>query len=1118
MRAARCATARRFARWCATKPPDSSRSADVNISAWSIRKPLPSVVFSIIIVLLGWFSFTKLPITRLPSVDVPIVSVAVAQFGASPAELEAQVTKTIEDAVAAIVGVNHIDSSISDGLSVTTITFLLDADPDRALNDVKDAVTRVRSSLPSGITEPLVQRQEVIPFPIMTYAAIAPGRTPEQLSWFVDDVVKRNLQGLRGVAKFERIGGADREILVSLDPDRLQAVGLTAAGISEQLLKNNVDVAGGRAEIGGRDQSIRTIAGAPTLSALAGTTFSLLAGGEVRLDDLGVVTDTVVEPRTFARLNGDPVVAFAVYRAKGASDVRVSEAVEREIARIKGEHPDVDVRLIDSSVDFTRANYDNAMQTLLEGALLTIVVVFLFLRDWRATTIAAIALPLSVFPAFWVMDMLGFSLNLVTLLAITLSTGILVDDAIVEIENIERHIQMGKSPYEASIEAADEIGLAVIAISLAIVAMFLPASFMPGIAGQFFKQFGVTVSVQVLFSLLVARLVTPVLAAYFLKPKAHVEKPPGAIMRAYTRVLEVSVGSRYLTVLVGLGVFAASIWGLTLLPSGFLPQQDVARSLLAAELPPGTPLAETEAVTGRMVDIIRKRPEVRSVFVDGGRIPPKVTEVNTAALIINYVPKKERKVTQAQLERDIARDLAEVPDVRFWFLDENGQRVISRIVTGQDGNTVANVAAELANQMRRLSSISNVVSTAALDRPELRIVPRKALATRLNVNTETLAATIRVATIGDVGPRLAKFNVGDRLVPIRVMIEDTGRADRQVLEQLRVPTLRGTTVPLLAIADIQLAQGPAVISRHDRERQVRIEADLVGHTPQSQAEKEIDALPVISHLPKGVRLQPSADSEAKKELLEGFPPVMAKGMVTVYAVLVLLFHSFLQPITILFSLPLSIGGAVIALLITGNQLDLPVSIGLLMLMGIVTKNAIMLVDFAIESMARGMDRNAAIIDAGQKRARPIIMTTIAMVAGMVPAALALGAGGEFRSPMATAVIGGLIVSTLLSLLFVPAVFTVMDDVGRGFGRLFGGLVTGHGSHGGHGGADEPPPGGGHGAPERTVERTPERPAERAPERVPERVAERTADRGREAPPDKPEPKRAPSRGLFGWSR
>jgi hydrophobe/amphiphile efflux-1 (HAE1) family protein len=1026
----------------------------VNISAWSIRKPLPAILFSIVTVLLGWISFNKLPITRYPSVDVPIVSVIVTQFGASPAELEAQVTKTVEDGVAAIVGIQHIDSNITDGVSVTTITFNLDANPDRALNDVKDAITRVRSSLPSGINEPLVQRQEVIPLPIVTYAAIAPGKTPEQLSWFVDDVVKRALQGLRGVGQVERIGGVDREILVSLDPDRLQAVGLTAADISARLLQNNVDLAGGRAEIGGRDQSIRTLAGATTLEALAGTTFSLLAGGEVRLDDLGVVTDTVADPRYFTRLDGDPVVAFAVYRAKGASDVRVANAVAERVEEISKANPEFELKLIDSSVDFTRDNYHEAMKTLLEGAVLTVLVVFLFLRDIRATVIAAIALPLSVFPAFWVMDLLGFSLNLVTLLAITLSTGILVDDAIVEIENIERHIQMGKSPYDAAMEAADEIGLAVIAISLTICAIFLPASFMPGIAGQFFKQFGITVSVQVLFSLLVARLVTPMLAAYFLRPKPHVEKPPGAVMRLYIRILHASVRMHYVTVLVGLVVFVLSLLGLLLLPTGFLPQQDTARSLLAIELPPGTQLAETELVTDRIVKLLKRRPEIRSIFVDGGRIPPKVNEVRAAALIINYVPKKERSLTQAQLEQAIGNDLADVPDIRYFFLDENGQRVISRIVTGQDGGKVANVAAELANQMRRLSSVTNVVSTAALDRPELRIIPRKALATRLNVTTEALAATVRVATIGDVGPRLAKFNTGERLVPIRVMIEDSGRAERQVLEQLRVPTQRGLTVPLLAIADIQLGQGPATISRHDRERSVRIEADLAGHTAQSKADEDIESLPVINHLPSGIRVQQSGDSEAKKELMDGFAPVMSKGLMTVYGVLVLLFHSFLQPITILFSLPLSIGGAVVALLVTGNSLNLSVAIGLLMLMGIVTKNAIMLVDFAIEAMAHGVDRDTAIIDAGQKRARPIIMTTLAMAAGMMPAALAVGAGGEFRAPMAIAVIGGLVVSTLLSLIFVPAFFTLMDDVARLSNWLFGRFITGHAALGEHGGGSD----------------------------------------------------------------
>ncbi|MGB3866112.1 MAG: efflux RND transporter permease subunit, partial [Xanthobacteraceae bacterium] len=757
----------------------------LNISAWSIRHPLPSVVFSIILLALGWISFTKLAVTRLPAADIPVISVAVSQFGAAPAELEAQVTKTIEDGVSGVEGVRHIASSITDGLSVTTIQFALETNTDRALNDIKDAVTRVRANLPQNVNEPLIQRVDVIGLPIVTYAAISPGKTPEQLSYFVDDVVKRALQGVRGVAQVERIGGVEREILVSLDPDRLQAAGLTAVDVSRRLRGTNVDLAGGRAEIGKNDQAIRTLAGAKTLQDLAGTMISLPAGGEIRLDDLGTVTDTIADRRTFARFNGEPVVALGIKRSKGASDVVVAAAVEKRIETLKAAHPEVDLKLIDTSVDFTKGNYEAAISTLFEGAILAVIVVFLFLRDIRATVIAAISLPLSIFPAFWAMDMLGFSLNLVSFLAITLSTGILVDDAIVEIENIVRHMRMGKSPYRAALEAADEIGLAVIAISLTIIAIFAPASFMSGIAGQFFKQFGITVSVQVFFSLLAARFVTPVLAAYFLKHHTHEERPPGRVLSAYTRLVTWSVRHYVLTVIFGLAVFAASILSIHLLPQGFLPAQDTARSLLAMELPPGSQLAYTEKVTEDIVARLRKRPEVKSVFVDGGHVPPGTYEVRRAALIVNYTPKGERKITQRDLELEIGKDLESVPDIRYWFLDENGLRAISLVVTGADSNIVGNVASELASQMKRIPLIANVISETALDRPELRIQPRADLAARLGVSTESLSETIRVATIGDVGPALAKFDAGDRQVPIRVQLADGARGDLRVLEQLR---------------------------------------------------------------------------------------------------------------------------------------------------------------------------------------------------------------------------------------------------------------------------------------------------------------------------------------------
>src|SRR6185503_8990207 len=553
----------------------------VNISAWSIRHPLPPILLAAAIIALGLAAFAKLPITRMPNVDAPVISVTVAQFGAAPTELESQVTKPIEDAVSSVAGAHHITSLITDGISNTTIVFRLETDTDRAINDVKDAVARARMDLPRGIDEPIVQRVEIAGLPILTYAAIAPGKTPEQLSWFVQDVVVRGLQGVRGVGSVERLGSVDREIRVGLDPVRLQAVGLTPLEVSRQIRGSNVDLAGGRAEIGGSDQAIRTLAGAKTITDLSGMRIGLPTGGEVRLDDLGAVADTVAEPRTFARFNGTPVVGVNILRAKGASDVTVADAVAARIASIQAANPDVELKLTDTSVPQTVGNYDSALQTLYEGAILVVIVVFLFLRDIRATLVAAVALPLSIIPAFWVMNMLGFSLNIVSLLAIILSTGIIIDDAIVEIENIVRHIRMGKSPFQASLDAAEEIGLAVIAISLTIVAVFIPASFMPSIIGQFFKQFGITVSVLVLFSLLCARMITPMLAAYFLKPHHGKEAEPGAMVRGYERLIGWAVRLRFITVVIGLGLFGLSIYGAQFLASGFLPVADISRSLLA---------------------------------------------------------------------------------------------------------------------------------------------------------------------------------------------------------------------------------------------------------------------------------------------------------------------------------------------------------------------------------------------------------------------------------------------------------------------------------------------------------------------------------------------------------
>ncbi|ONF49790.1 efflux RND transporter permease subunit [Methylobacterium radiotolerans] len=1012
----------------------------LNVSAWAIRKPLPSVVLFLVLMILGLVSFRSLPITRFPNIDIPIVSVTITQSGAAPAELQTQVTKWVEDSVAGVKGVKHILSTITEGISTTTIEFRLEVNQDRATNDVKDAIAKIRQNLPRTIDEPIVSRVEIAGLPIMVYGASAPAMTPEDLSWFVDDVVARGLQSVKGVGGVERLGGVAREIRVTLKPDRLLALGITAADVNRQLRLTSADMAGGRAEVGGQEQSIRALAASASLETLAKTSIVVPGNRKVRLDELATLSDTAEEPRTFARFNGEPVVAFAISRANGASDADVSVGVAKKIAALHAANPNVRFDLIDTSVDNTIGNYHSAMMGLIEGAILAVVVVLLFLRDWRATLIAAVALPLSVLPTFWVMSALGFSLNAVSLLAITLVTGILVDDAIVEIENIVRHMRMGKSPYRAALEAADEIGLAVIAITATIIAIFSPVSFMGGIAGQYFKQFGLTIAAAVFMSLLVARLITPLLAAYFLRDHGPDHERDGLVMRGYTRLVAWSVRHKFITLVLGIACFAASIASTGLLPAGFLPAEDQARTLFVVELPPGARLADTVRVTDRIEEKIRALPEVKSVFVDGGRQLPAKKEVRLASLTINLVPKNTRHRTQKQLDAEVAAILREEPDLRFWALREGGQRDLALIIAGPDKAVVAEVAAKLQREAQQVPHLVNVMSTAPLDRTEVRIRPKPAVAADLGVSTDTIAETVRVGTIGDIGMNLAKFNATDRQIPIRVQLPESVRGRLSDLETLKVPVKGGTAVPLATVADISLGQGPTGIDRYDRAVRVALEGDMQGSDALAELIGQVMNLPTAKNLPPGVTISQTGDAEVMGEVFEGFALAMGAGLMMVFGVLILLFGNFLQPLTILFSLPLSIGGAILALLICHMPISMPVVIGILMLMGVVTKNAIMLVDFAVEQIRAGVDRNVAIVDAGRKRARPIVMTTIAMAAGMVPSAMAYGIGGEFRAPMAVAVIGGLIVSTVLSLVFVPAIFVLMDDLSRLLTRLFGRFV------------------------------------------------------------------------------
>lgn len=1007
-----------------------------NISAWSIRNPVPPVLLFVVIVLLGIMSFSTLPVMRFPNIDIPLVSISVTDAGVAPSELETQITKKVEDAVSNITGVKHVISTITEGKSTTVVEFRLEVPTQRAVDDVKDAIDRIKNDLPQSADNPNVTRIDVEGAAIQTFAVNSPGMTPEQLSWFVDDTVIRALQGLKGVARVDRYGGVTREIQVELDPDRLNALGVTAADVNRQLKNTAVDLTGGRGDIAGQEQAIRTLGNVNSIDQLAETKISLPGGKKVRLGELGTVRDHWKDPDSFARVDGKPVVAFGVFRAKGASDTEVAERVHTELDQLAAKYPDINFNMVDDSVAYTYGNYESAMHTLLEGAALAVIVVLLFLRNMRATIVSAVALPLAALPTFWALELMGFSLNLVSLLGLTLVVGILVDDAIVEIENIVRHMHMGKSPYRAALEAADEIGLAVIAISTTIIAVFVPVSFMGGVAGQYFKQFGLTVAAAVFFSLLVARLITPLMAAYWMRaPKEH-KTSDGAIMRAYTASLRGTLRFRWLTVAAGLGFFAVALWGTQFLPSGFLPQENLSRLMISAELPPGTPLEGTMKATDQAVNNIRQIPEVKSVYVVGGASPTGTLERRRATIVVNLLHKSERTRTQKDLEPVILAAIGKVPDMRANFVNDRGTPEIELGIMGSDGNAVTKAARAIQSQMRQTGDFVGVTSNAALERPEIVVRPRDDKLAELGLTTADLSQAVRVATIGDVDSNLAKFPVGDRQIPIRVELNKKSRENLNVLENLSIRTPSGAAVPLSSVADIHFSDGPTTISRFNRERRVVIGASMAKGKEIGEGLETAKALEATRNLPPGVRVQETGDAEVMGEIFTSFRDAMVTGLLLVLVVLILLFGSVFHAFTILASLPLSIGGVVLALYLTNNSISMPVVIGILMLMGIVTKNAIMLVDFAVEAQKLGKTKEEAMIDAGRKRARPIVMTTIAMAAGMLPAALAFGDGGEFRAPMAIAVIGGLLVSTALSLVFVPSFYSIMDSVTKVTSRFF----------------------------------------------------------------------------------
>ena len=1004
------------------------------MSSWAIKNPIPIILLFLLLTLGGVVGFMGMRINQNPDIDFPLVAVTAARPGSAPAEMEVQVTRLIEDSLAGLSGVRHITSNITDGVSTTTIEFELGTDTDRATNDVRNAMTGLRASLPQDMQEPAVQRIDITGDALITYVVRSPTMTPEEISWFIDNEVSRSLLALGGVGEVNRSGGVDREIRVELDPQRLAAYGVTAAEVSQALNNVNNNLPGGRVTIAGSERAVRTLGAATSVAQLRETLVPLGDGKTIRLDNLGTVEDKWSEPRRLARYNGQEAVTFNFLRSRTASEVKVAERVREEVKKLDDAHPELTIQQVTASVEQIEESYLASLEALLLGAVLAVIIVFIFLRDWRATFIAAMAMPMSLIPTFAILGPLDQSLNVVTLLALSLTIGILVDDAIVEIENIVRHMRDGKPPYNASLEAADEIGLAVVATTATIIAVFAPVGFMPGIIGQFFKAFALAACVSVAFSLLVARTLTPLMAAYILKHTNHEDRDP-FWMGGYLKALRWSLGNRWKVLILGVLFLFGSIATAVVAKMSFefMSPGDTARAAFQVELPPGATLAQTDAVVRQVTRRLEARPEVTSVYAAiGGQ---DVTQANVYA---DMVPKGDRDLSQQAFGRTMVDELKQIPGarIRAGIAQQGGGPGDGTSYTFSilsDNPDALNAAArKVEEEMRGVPGLANVVNSAAIARPEILVTPRPDEAALAGVSAGAISQAVRVATIGDVDQNLPKYNLGDRQIPIRLQLTADAREDLTVLENLRVPATGGTSVPLSAVADIQFGAGPATVTRQDRSRIASISAELDGITTGA-AGAAVNRLPSVKNLPAGVRQVPAGDAEFIQEMLTGFAIAFASGILLMYAVLTLLFKSFAYPITIMAALPLAIGGAFIALAIGGANFSMSALIGVLMLMGIAAKNSILLVDYVIMAEREGMPRHEAIMDAAHKRARPILMTTFAMGAGMVPIALGVGADVQFRSPMAIAVLGGLISSTFLSLLYIPAIFTIVDDI-AGWGR------------------------------------------------------------------------------------
>lgn len=996
----------------------------------SLKRPVFITVIIIALLALGIVSYKSLSVDQFPDVDTPVVSVTVVEAGAAPDQIESKVTKKIEDSIGQISGVSHISSTVTEGVSSTAIIFELNKPSAEALQDVKDKVSNIRGTLPTDITEPVIAKFDATAQPIVSLT-VSGEMSSKDISEVADDDVVKKLQTINGVGAVNTYGEEQREIHINLDKEKMNSYNITIAEVSNSLKSDNIDVSSGKIDDGDTEISLKTNAAIKNVDDFLNILVTTRDNSEIRLKDIATVKDSSKEKDSLSFYNGKPAIGIDVLKQSNSNTVEVADSIKEQIANIqKGLPSGVTIKVVRDNSTSIRDSVNDVQKTLIEGCILAVVVVFMFLKNAASTAISGIAIPISIITTFAVMKVMNFSLNIVSLMALSIAVGLLIDDAIVVIENIVRHLNMGKSPVKAAKEATSEIGLAVMSTTFALVAVFLPIAMINGLVGKFLVQFGLTVAASVLVSLFVAFTLVPMLSSKYLSSK---EKPIPVVGKfldkfgeffdkladSYANALRTVLKHKIWVIIIPIMMLVGSLFIATKLNMGFIATSDKGELDIEADLDSSSTLNNASDITNEMENIIKKDHNVKYIY--------STVKSSKVSMLVKLSDKQDRKESADEIGAKMRQNLNNIPGIDLSVVNSGGflpGKMAQYHIKGDDFTKLQAYALKAKRVMENTPGAVDVGLTYKAGKPEVDFDVDRDKAADLGVSPATIASTLGTLFNGTV---VSQYETDKDRYDVRVQVQDSDKKNLDSLDGIYVPGKNNTMIPISQVTKKVFTTSSSTINRYDKQREIQLTANYAGVSQSKFNNAFNKKLKTEAALPNGIEVTSGGADEQMNEGMSGLVTALGMGVLFVFLVIAAQFESFLDPLAILLSLPLAIIGAILGLFIGNKELDMMSMIGVIMLMGLVTKNAILLIDFARQNMSRGMSIEESLVEAGRTRLRPIIMTTLAMIFGMLPTALATGSGSELRAPMAFAIIGGLITSTLLTLLFVPAVYVYLNS-------------------------------------------------------------------------------------------